>query len=428
MSLIDDKRVYEYLENVCRLIKNKSVHEDIKDELLCHIEDRVEIEISSGKSIDEAIEIAICNMGDFKTVGKELGKIHKSTPDWLLLIITAMLITLGMVSLAMPDNNYNNLSKNFFVRSLSYGILGLVVLIVLQKFDYKSLKKHSVNIYIGTWAILILTVLFSTYISKFIILHKIAFSFINISPFVFVIALCGVFDNYNWNNKECLKCLIMSLMPALFFILIPSLPNAMIYSISIMTVVIVAGMKKIYISLLGGFSVILFYLMVWSQPYRISRIFTFLNYEQDVNGQGYIYNIIAKLLKSSKFIGQGNISVLQALPNAKIDFVLIYILSTFGWIAAISLIILVLAFIMRIGIVYFKIKNKYGKLLIIGLFMLFLVQFSISILMNLCLFPILGVNMPFISYGVSNLFISIISIGIISSIYKWENVKVVVDE
>ena len=55
MQSIDNKMVDEYVNNVCGLVKNKKVHENIKEELLSHIEEIVEEDVADGKSEEEAI-------------------------------------------------------------------------------------------------------------------------------------------------------------------------------------------------------------------------------------------------------------------------------------------------------------------------------------------------------------------------------------
>ena len=82
---------------------------------------------------------------------------------------------------------------------------------------------------------------------------------------------------------------------------------------------------------------------------------------------------------------------------------------------------MVLAFIIRIGTIGLKTKDRYGKLIVCGLCALFIAQFLMNILMNFTLMPALSINMPFISYGGSSLLINMTSIAIILNVFKWRN-------
>lgn len=105
------------------------------------------------------------------------------------------------------------------------------------------------------------------------------------------------------------------------------------------------------------------------------------------------------------------------------EFALTSIIYSFGWIVGIIVITLVLSFIVRIVFISKNTKNTYGKLLVSGLCSLFAIQFILHILFNFSLFPILGINMPFISYGGNQLIINVLSISLINNVYKFRNVS-----
>ncbi|MGL5084774.1 MAG: FtsW/RodA/SpoVE family cell cycle protein, partial [Clostridium sp.] len=110
------------------------------------------------------------------------------------------------------------------------------------------------------------------------------------------------------------------------------------------------------------------------------------------------------------------------------DYILTYIIYTFGWIVGIILIALVIAFIIRIGFIGMNTKDKYGKLIVSGLCALFATQFIFNILMNLNLAPSFSVSLPFVSYGGTALIVNMIAIGIIINVYKWRNTPLVASE
>ncbi|WP_262371975.1 FtsW/RodA/SpoVE family cell cycle protein [Rossellomorea aquimaris] len=140
-----------------------------------------------------------------------------------------------------------------------------------------------------------------------------------------------------------------------------------------------------------------------------------------------IYSMVSsyKALKIGEayFIG----SALQVSPSfiseVHTDFILAYIIYSFGWLAAITAITLVIFFIYRISITAKSVNSPYGKLLITGLAAVFSAQFILSLLTNLGLSPLTGVSVPFMSYGGSHLLLEMISAGLILSVYRRRRTK-----
>ncbi|MEG0134340.1 MAG: FtsW/RodA/SpoVE family cell cycle protein, partial [Clostridium sp.] len=124
--------------------------------------------------------------------------------------------------------------------------------------------------------------------------------------------------------------------------------------------------------------------------------------------------------------GKGGSIAADSLPSANTDFIFTYIICSFGWIVAIILVSLVLAFIIRIGFISENAKDRYGKLIVSGLCALFAAQFLLNILINLNLFPAYSVSMPFISYSGTGMIINMFSIGLIASVHKWRNTPYII--
>ncbi|MEG6615187.1 FtsW/RodA/SpoVE family cell cycle protein [Peptococcaceae bacterium 1198_IL3148] len=96
MSLAQNPKVQEYLNNVCIQIKFGEVHQQIKLELLAHIEDCVMEYTAEGVPEQRAIEMAISRMGDSMALGKQLHKAHQPATNWPLLAIVSMLAVAGI--------------------------------------------------------------------------------------------------------------------------------------------------------------------------------------------------------------------------------------------------------------------------------------------------------------------------------------------
>ncbi|MBU3137647.1 FtsW/RodA/SpoVE family cell cycle protein [Clostridium gasigenes] len=432
MQSIDNKMVDEYVNNVCGLVKNKKVHENIKEELLSHIEEIIEEAVADGKSEEEAINCALLQMGSFDIVGSSLNKVHKAAPDWILLGMTSMFIlfsifTLGFMGInASSSGHYlGEISKKYIIRNGLYLIIGIAVVMGISKIDYRSLKKYSKYIYIG--AIIISIIGFSVCpvvngTMGWVRIGVMSFNVLYIAPILLTLSLAGIYENYDWSSlKNILIGFALGFGPGLIFLVAPSLPSLVIYTIAATTLMIISGIKLRYIVISLGSLGIAFITFIFGAAYRVARITAFLRPFENPDGAGYIYKQIAVLKNSAGLFGQGGNYALDVLPLATSDYILTYIIYTFGWIIGILLIALVLAFIIRIGFIGVNTRDKYGKLIVSGLCALFAAQFSLNILMNLNLAPAFAISLPFISYGGTALIINMFSIGIITNVYKWRN-------
>ena len=432
MYAIGNKMVDEYINNVCSLVKNKKVHESIKEELISHIEEIVEEYIADGKSEEEAIKEALIQMGSFNIVGSSLNKVHKAAPDWILVVMTSLLIAFGIATLGFMWRNNSVLGypegEYFRVIMTKAGvnlIMSIAVVIGILKIDYRSLNKYSKYIYSGTIFISILGLFISSNvngISGWIRIGPVSFNIMHIAPVLLVLALAGIFENYDWSTlKNILIGFALSFGPGVIFLFVPSLPSLVIYTIAVTTLMIISGIKLRYIICSLGALGIAFILFVFSVAYRVKRLFAFLNPANDPDGSGWVYNQLYMLRKSAGVFGQGGNYSLDIIPGADSEYILTYIIYTFGWVVGIILMALVLAFIIRIGFIGMNTKDRYGKLIVSGFCSLFATQFLLNILMNLNLAPAFSIGLPFVSYGGTALIINIFVIGLIGNVYKWRN-------
>lgn len=427
MHAIESKMVDNYINNVCGLIKNKKVHKDIKEELLSHIEEIVEDSIESGKSEEEAINYALEQMGAYDVVGSSLNKVHKAAPDWILLGITSVFIIFGILTLVvMGMNNALEAPIEMFISrivlSLVIGILGVAV---ISKLDYRNVKKYSRNIYIGTIGISFISLYLSSIVNGargWVRIGPMSFNILHIAPILLVLSLAGIYENYNWSSfKNIFKGFVLGFVPVIIFLVAPSMSALVMYIIAVTTLMIVSGINLRYIVISFGAIGSAFIMYIFAQAYRVLRITAFLRPTDDQYGAGWIYNQTDILRKSAGLFGQGANYSMGMLPEAHTDYILTYIIYTFGWIVGIILISLVLAFIIRIGFIGVKTKDKYGRLIVSGFCALFATQFIFNILINLNLAPSFSVSLPFISYERTALVVNMIAIGIITNVYKWRN-------
>lgn len=104
------------------------------------------------------------------------------------------------------------------------------------------------------------------------------------------------------------------------------------------------------------------------------------------------------------------------------NYAFVSILAHYGWVISLAMVIAVILFSFRLILNAIKIKDEYGKLLIIGISSMFILESIFNILMNLNLWIEADFNIPFISYGGLNMIVNLISLGLVLSVYRRKDI------
>ncbi len=156
------------------------------------------------------------------------------------------------------------------------------------------------------------------------------------------------------------------------------------------------------------------------KDYQKKRILVFLNPDLDPHGSGY--NIIQSKIAigSGGFWGKGFLEGSQTqlgfLPEKTSDFIFSVVAEEWGFFGSVVLLVLLAIVIFRGIQIAFEAKDKFGALLASGITTIFFFHFFINIGMVLGIMPVTGLPLSFISYGGSNLVMSMICIGILINI------------
>ena len=232
---------------------------------------------------------------------------------------------------------------------------------------------------------------------------------------------------YLSNNQNNMKSIIKGVFPILliiclilFFIMLePDFGSAFVIALTLIIIIFASGVKMSFFTIGGLIGLLGIVLLIIIAPYRLQRIFAFLNPWSDPLGSGYqIIQSLYAIGPSGIFgLGYGNSIQKQFyLPEPQNDFILAIIAEELGIVG----IIIVVGLFLSICYITIKISMKqedlFAKYLSFGLG----IQIILQALLNMCvvvgLIPVTGVTLPFLSYGGSSLLVSMISIGIIINI------------
>lgn len=425
----------DFLNDICNQIKYKPIRNEISEEFKNHIEEQKENYILEGISENEAEEKVVAQMGDAIEIGKKLNKIHKPKMNIQLFILTLILFEFGFLL------NYIKNTDEWKVNFITI-VLNIIPCIIFYFLDYKKLQKYSKYFYI----VATLIIIYFEYLQETIII-----SYTTISLTLYIIAFVGLIQNINKNdkiklvlqNKEINIKMTKIVITSSIFSIILLLSVKSITSAAILTIVylIISTIKLLEfkenriknIAILWGSAVLLgiltITLLIIGGEYRVNRIISSFIPETDPYGAGYQGMIQKEVINCANLLGKtDNVSleIKEFFNNETSNFPFIAILLNYGVLIGILMIIIVLLFNIKIIYDAIKIKDKYGKLLIIGIGVLFILRSIFCILMNLNLGIKSNFDIPFISYGIMNLIIDMISLSLIFSIYRRKDITILV--
>ncbi len=157
------------------------------------------------------------------------------------------------------------------------------------------------------------------------------------------------------------------------------------------------------------------------RAHQQKRITSFLNPSSDPLGAGY--NVIqAKIAIGSggitgKGFMKGTQTQLRFVPAQWTDFIFCVPAEEFGFIGSVVILILYLILLWRIVNIAMMMKQKFASLVSIGIFSLWLFHIVINIGMTLGLSPVIGIWLPFLSYGGSAMWVNMAMIGLLLNFY-----------
>jgi len=113
-----------------------------------------------------------------------------------------------------------------------------------------------------------------------------------------------------------------------------------------------------------------------------------------------------------KGLGLGTQSQLDFLPEQETDFIFASLAEELGFIGASAMIFAYLFFLWRIYIILREGARPFSNFLMLGIFIMFFSQGAVNIGMNMGIFPVTGITLPFVSYGGSSMIASFWAAGV----------------
>ncbi|NLP52415.1 FtsW/RodA/SpoVE family cell cycle protein [Bacillus sp. RO1] len=419
----------EFLTKVISKVKSKEAHSMIRKELHHHLLELSQSFQNREDSKEKAEEKAVQEMGNPYSIGEKLNKLHKPRMDWMLIIL---FFIIGAISfLPLIGNAPGSL---FLKQQAIWYSLGTIVLIAFLFFDYRKLRNWWWIFYSSGVLVLLYLPVFGLSVGgvkRWISIGGFTVDAATISMLLFFLAWSGIFTKPDmFNGWRQVMMFGLFWIPFILFMMLPSFPYSIFYFLCVLMMFIFSHIRKMgeIIMITAELTTCLLFIvliLITSRGSLLSeRFFSFLSPEEYFNGPGYMYILIKGLLADAGWFGiglNGN-SAIQTLPDAHTDFAFPYLVYSLGWAFGIALCILLIVFIWKISRNASKTKDTYGRILVVGGVTLIAVPAIWNILMGLGLAPIIGVSLPFISYGGTTLIFYSAILGIILSVYRRKDI------
>ena len=227
-----------------------------------------------------------------------------------------------------------------------------------------------------------------------------------------------------------IKIIVLSFLSLILLLENPSISSACILALAyliIATIKLIQVRKKKTIILLWGIPIIfvaLFIIFYIGIPSGIrintNRIIASYNPEVDPNGIGWQGMEQKAIMNSSNLFGETdyNSTSLEVFNRDAYHFTFIVVLANYGWVLSVAMVMIILVFNIKLIIDSRKIKDTYGKFLMIGITCLFILRNTFCLLMNLNLGIKANFDIPFVSYDKISFIMDSICLGIVFSIYR----------
>jgi rod shape determining protein RodA len=183
---------------------------------------------------------------------------------------------------------------------------------------------------------------------------------------------------------------------------------------------IISSVSIFAVNLASGFFVDYVYKAL--SEHQQTRIRSFIDPNADPLGAGY-NSIQAKVaIGSGGLFGKGflhgNQTQLQFIPEQWTDFIFCVIGEEFGFIGSLIILTLFIILFLRIMKIATTTKDEFLSMVIAGIFTVYMTHFIINIGMTIGLMPVIGIPLPFVSYGGSSLLINMGMLGIVANVYR----------
>ncbi|HET6659170.1 MAG TPA: rod shape-determining protein RodA [Rubrobacter sp.] len=345
--------------------------------------------------------------------------------DVLLFLIAVALGGIGVLAIYAAEADYRQL---YAVNQALGLVAGLVGAIVLALVDYRWLGRRLRFVY-GATIVMLVAVLAAGFSVNG------AQSWIGVGPIevqpsefakpLSIVVLAGyVAESSFAHNMTFLKALGIMSVPVLLVLAQPDLGTAMVFGAIFVAVVFVGGARWYQLGGLFAAGCVAVYLAIKLrilEDYQIARLTSFLDPQSVPAGVSYQVENSKMAIGSGGLTGKGlrssgTLGDLGYLPEDRTDFIFSNLAEKVGFVGSLVVLILFFLLVWRVLHAATVSRDRFGVLIAVGVATMLTFHALINVGMAMGMMPVTGLPLPFVSYGRSNLLVSMMSVGLVQSI------------
>jgi cell division protein FtsW len=347
--------------------------------------------------------------------------------------VTTILVFIGLVmifsaSAVMAKERFGS-AYEFLLKQLVWAVAGFVAMAVAMKVDYKRLRHPAlVFSFLGFTTLLLVSVFFldrAHGTHRWFHLGPISLQPSELAKPALILFLAFFLENKTRDMDDWRKTVIPAVAPTTAFLALivfqPDLGTAIACAGITACILFVAGIRLRYFGYAFAAALLPLYFLIFHVAYRRDRILAFLNPYADPKGFGFhiIQSLIA--VATGGVTGLGLMEGKQKLfylPEPHTDFIFAVTAEELGLVGALAVIILFAIFLWRGARAALRTQDSFGRFLAVGITSMIVLQAFINISVVLGLMPTKGIPLPFVSYGGSSLFVTLMCVGVLLNITK----------
>lgn len=354
----------------------------------------------------------------------------KKNKNYLIYIPIFILFLISIINL-YNAKDLNSFYSNYYLKQTIWYFIGFLFILISKKLNLKSIFKYSKYLYLLNVLLLLLVLFIGEEING--ARAWINFKFFSFQPSEFMkmsLSLYLIETSQNKENKfhNICKLTIITLIPSLLVFLEPDTGAIIFYLIIYFYIISTKKIKWYYYLIFLGIGTSLLFLFIYmyqtNQDLLIKLIGTsfFYRVERIINFKSnYQLELALLSIFASPILRYGINNILIYIPEGATDFIFAFCIGNFG--IALGIIIIICYTTLLIGLLK-KVTTKQNKktnYLVISFLLILFFQIVINISMNLGLIPIIGITLPFLSYGGSSILACFIYLALILNLTSMDN-------
>ncbi|MBU0646916.1 rod shape-determining protein RodA [Patescibacteria group bacterium] len=348
--------------------------------------------------------------------------------DWILFSAVLLLVCFGLAEIYSVALGQNTADLFKFKKQIFFVVIGLLLLFCFAFFDYHLLRSYSNYFFILGVAVLSGVLVFGQTIRGtrgWFDVGGFSLQPVEFIKFILILFLARYFSSASIRINPLKHILLTGSGLAIFLVLVlaqPDFGSALILFLLWFVLITLIGLNKKYLLIIVLIMVMMMTMswLFFFKTYQKERILTFLDPSSSSLEQGY--NITQAIIAvgsggiTGRGLGFGFQSQLKFLPEAQTDFIFAVVSEESGFIGVFLVLLFFAIFFYRCLYHLRRINNDFGIFFILGVMCLIFIEMFINIGMNIGILPVVGIALPFLSYGGSAMISSLMLVGVIESI------------